>query len=448
VHNVAYVVTEHDSLYAIDADVGTVLWQDSFLIPEGALTVGGHSVTVSTVTNTDVNSNDINPEIGITSTPAIDPNNGFLYLTAKTKQIVDGVTTAPHYVQNIYKVDIASGAFTGTVIGDTTFSGGNYTYNSGPSVLDSVTGANAMGAGKVAVPNTNPQQWLINFNSLRQMNRSAVTLYNGNVYLGFASHGDNNPYHGWILGYNETTLAPSAVFNDAPDGDATTNSSRDGIWMAGGRIAIDSNGFMYVMTGNGTFDTTLDANGFPINGDYGDSFLKLQVDSSTAANPNINGWGLKVVDYFTPHNQSSLSSADQDLGSGGPMILPDSVGSATHPHLLVGAGKQGLVYLIDRDNMGKFNSTTDNVVQTFSALGGGGSYDTPAFFNDGTTSRIYYVPVSTNAKSYTISNATIALSTVSPDVYGSRCATTSISANGTANSFAIADNATPLLASG
>ncbi|HEY8748038.1 MAG TPA: hypothetical protein VIM11_08690, partial [Tepidisphaeraceae bacterium] len=210
VHNVSYVVTEHDSLYAIDADTGTVLWQDALLLPEAALTAGGHTVTVSTVSNSDVNSNDVNPEIGITSTPAIDPANGFLYLTAKTKQIVDGVATSPHYVYNLYKVNVASGTFTGTVIGDTTFSGGAYTFNSGPSILDSVTGAAAAGSGRVAIPGTNPQQYLINFNTLRQMNRSAVTLYNGNVYLAFASHGDNNPYHGWILGYNETTLAPSA----------------------------------------------------------------------------------------------------------------------------------------------------------------------------------------------------------------------------------------------
>lgn len=442
VHNVAYVVTEHDSLYAIDADTGTILWQDSFLIPEAALTGGGNTVTVTTPTNVDVNTTDIQPEIGITSTPAIDPATGFLFLSAKTKQIVNGNSGAPHYVQNLYKVDIHSGAFTGTVIADTTYDGTNYTYNNGPSVLDSVTGSGAQGAGKVAVPNTNPQQWVINFNALRQMNRSAVTLDNGNVYMGFASHGDNNPYHGWILGYSESSLAATAVFNDAPDGDATSNSSRDGIWMAGGKIAIDPQGYMYVMTGNGTFDTTMDANGFPIHGDYGDSFIKLAVDPTTTANnPNINGWGLKVVDYFTPMNQASLSSADQDLGSGGPVILPETIGnvtigSAAHPDLLIGAGKQGTIYVIDRNNMGKFSSTTDNVVQEFSGLGGGGSYDTPAFFYDGTAARIYYVAVSSNAKSYTISNATIALGNTSPDVYGSRCATTSISANGTANGIA------------
>lgn len=427
-HNVSYVATAHDSLYAIDADTGAVLWQHSFLVPSAALTAGGHTVTVTTPTNTDVNTNDISPEIGIISTPAIDASTGFLYLTAKTKQVVDGVTASPHYVQVLYKVDIHSGAFTGTVIGDTTNTAGAYTYNSGPYTLDPLGNA----AGKVVVGGENR----VIFNSQRQLQRSGVTLYNGSVYLAFASHGDNNPYHGWILGYDETSLAHTAVFNTTPDG------TRGGIWMAGGKIAIDPQGFMYVMTGNGTFDTTLDANGFPSKGDYSDSFIKIALDPATSqSSQNINGWGLKAVDYFTPMNQASLDSADQDLGSGGPVILPDSVGgvtigSATHPQLLIGTGKQGLIYVIDRNNMGKFSGTTDNVVQEFSSLGGGGSYDTPAFFYDGTTARIYYVAVSNKAKSYTIANATLAAGSVSGDSYGSRCATTSISANGTANGIA------------
>lgn len=427
-HNVAYVATAHDSLYAIDGDTGTVLWQDTFLVPSAALTSGGHTVNVTTPSNADVNTNDISPEIGIISTPAIDPATGFLYLTAKTKQVVDGITASPHYVQVLYKVDVHSGAYTGTVIGDTTNTGGTYTYNSGPYTLDPL----GNGAGKVVVGTENR----VIFNAQRQLQRSGVTLYNGHVYLAFASHGDNNPYHGWILGYDETSLAPTAVFNTTPDG------TRGGIWMGGGKIAIDPGGYMYVMTGNGTFDTTLDANSFPSNGDYGDSFIKIALDpSTTAASQNINGWGLKVVDYFTPMNQSSLNSADQDLGSGGPVILPDAiggvtVGSATHPQLLIGTGKQGLIYVIDRNSMGKFSSTTDNVVQEFSSLGGGGSYDTPAFFYDGTSARIYYVAVSNKAKSFTISNATLALSASSNDTYGSRCATTSIAANGTANGIA------------
>ncbi|HSZ56316.1 MAG TPA: fibronectin type III domain-containing protein [Tepidisphaeraceae bacterium] len=430
VHNVVYSATEHDSLYAIDADTGTILWQDSFLVPEPALQALG-AVTVTTVPNSDLGSADIQPEIGITSTPAIDPATGFLFLTAKTKQIVNGNSGAPHYVYTLYKVNIQSGAYTGTVIGDTTFSSGAYTYNSGPYVLDPA----GHGAGVVNVGGQNE----IIFNALRQMNRSAVTLYNGNLYLGFASHGDNGPYHGWILGYSENSLAPTAVFNANPDG------SDGGIWMAGNKIAIDPQGFMYVMTGNGTFDTTMDANGFPINGDYGDSFIKIALDPTTSAtNQNINGWGLKVVDYFTPFNQANLSSGDQDLGSGGVLILPETAGSinlglTTNQDLLVGAGKQGMIYLIDRNNMGKYNPNTtgpDHVVNELLGLSGGGAYDTPAFYYDGTSARIYFVQVDNKARSFTIANGIITADTVSADGFGHRDATFSVSANGATNGIA------------
>ena len=433
VHNVVYSATEHDSLYAIDADTGTILWQDSFLVPEAALQAQG-TVNVTPVPNGDVGTTDVQPEIGITSTPAIDPSTGFLYLTAKTKQVVNGNASAPHYVYTLYKVNISSGTFTGTVIGDTTFSGGNYTYNSGPYVLD----APGHGAGVVNVGGQNE----IIFNTLRQMNRSAVTLYNGSVYLGFASHGDNGPYHGWILGYDENSLASTAVFNTNPDG------SDDGIWSAGNRIAIDPQGFMYVMTGNGTFDTTMgspNAAGFPQNGDYGDSFIKIALDpTTTATNQNINGWGLKVVDYFTPFNQATLSGNDQDLGSGGVLILPETAGSinlgaTANQDLLVGAGKQGMIYLIDRNNMGKFATGaggTDGVVNELLGVPGNGVYDTPALYYDGTSAQIYFVQVDGKARSFTIANGVITAGTVSSDSFGHRDATFSISANGAMNGIA------------
>jgi fibronectin type 3 domain-containing protein len=426
-HNVVYVATEHDSLYAIDSDSGNVLWKDSFLIAESALISGGNSVVVSTASSADVNSDDITPEIGITSTPAIDPNSGFLYLTAKTKQIVNGDTTNPHFVYTLFKVNIQSGTFSSTVIGDTSYNilAKTFTYNSGPYVPDPAGNADGM----ITVNGQNR----VYFNALRGLNRVAVTLYNGNAYLGFASHGDNDPYHGWILGYSESSLAPTAVFNADPDGSET------GIWQSGGKIAIDPQGFLYVMTGNGTFDTTLDSNGFPINGDYRDSVLKFAVyPSSTANNPNINGWGLKVVDYFTPMDQSALSSADQDLGSGGPLVLPQSagsitIGSAAHPNLLIGSGKEGKLYVIDRDNMGHYSPNTDNVVQEIEAFPNGGAFDTASFYFDGSSARIYYVGLNDNAHSFTISNATLVAAAATPDVYGTRGATASISANSTAN---------------
>jgi fibronectin type 3 domain-containing protein len=424
-HNVVYVATEHDSLYAIDGDSGTILWQDSFINP---------AVGITTVPATDTSSGNITPEIGITATPAIDPSTGFLFLTAKTKQIVNGNTAAPHYVYTLYKVNIQDGAFTNTVIGDTTAVGNpnnvaayTYTYNSGPYVLD----PHGAGDGVVTVSG----QKRIYFNTLRQLNRPGITLANGSVYLAFGSHGDNRPYHGWILGYSESDLSATAVLNLNPDG------IDDGVWQGGGRIVMDPQGYMYVETGNGTFDTTLNAQGFPLFGDYGDSFVKIGLDpTTTATNQNINGWGLKVVDYFTPSNQANLSSADADLGSGGPMILPDSVGSTAHPHLMVGAGKEGKIYLIDRDNMGKFSSTTDHVVQELgAAIGGGtlfnGSYGTPAFFNDGTNSRIYYVGQQDTGRSFVIANGAITATPDSrtPDTFGAHGSTPSISANGTSN---------------
>lgn len=426
-HNVVYVATEHDSLYAIDGDTGTILWQDSFLVPEPALAAGGQNVVVTTVPASDVLSTNINPEIGSTSTPAIEPSTGFLYLTAKTKQVVNGVTGAPHYVYTLYKVNIQDGTYSGAVIGDTTVSSGAYTYNSGPYVLD----AHGLGAGVVTIGG----QKRVYFNVLREMNRPGITLANGSVYLAFGSHGDNGPYHGWILGYSESDLSATAALNLNPDG------ADDGIWQGGGRIAMDPQGFMYVETGNGSFDTTLNAQGFPQFGDYGDSFVKIGVDpTSTQASQNINGWGLKVVDYFTPSNQANLSSADADLGSGASMILPDSVGSTAHPHLMVGAGKEGKVYLIDRDNMGKYSPTTDHVVQELgSAIGGGtlynGSYSTPAFFNDGTTSRIYYVGQQDVARAFDIANGAITATpdSKSTDSFGAHGSTPAISANGTSN---------------
>ena len=316
-HNVTFVATENDSLYAIDANTGTILWQQSFLVAEPSL---ANVTSVTPVSSSDVNTTDINPIIGITGTPVID--GGYIYLAAATKQIVSGIITTPHFVYTLYKVSLSNGTYTSTVIGDTTYNVkySNYTFNSGPYVLD----PQGQGDGEVTAMINGASQNVVYFNALRANNRAALTAYDGNVYVSFASHGDNTPYHGWILGFSESSLTPTAVFNANPNGSDT------GIWQGGGAISIDPQGYMYVETGNGTFDTTLNPSGFPIYGDYGDSFIKIALDSTTSQNnQNINGWGLKVVDYFTPQNQAALSSADQDLGSGGPLILPATAGSIT-----------------------------------------------------------------------------------------------------------------------
>jgi hypothetical protein len=405
-HNVAYVATEHDSLYAIDTNSGAVLWKVSFINPAAGIT---------TVPSGDVATTDLSPEIGITATPVIDTASRTLYVVARTKN------TGNHYVQTLWAIDVDNGAVKGsTIIADTIATNpGNpgssqYTYVSGPAVPGS-------GAGSV--------NGVVRFNALRQLGRTGLTLANGNIYMAFASLADKDPYHGWVLSYNAQSLILDGVFNTTPNG------TEGGIWQSGGVVAVDSAGALYVETGNGTFDTTLNAAGMPSRGDYGDSFIKIVVDPTTGpTNQNVNGWGLKAVDYFTPFNQASFDQHDTDLGSGGPMLLPDSAGSAAHPHLLIGGGKEGRIYLIDRDNLGRFSPTSDHVVQE--VLGQvKGIYDTPAFFTDGTTSRIYYGTIGDSLKSFTIANASFSTTFTahSNDTFGFPGTTPTISASGSSN---------------
>ncbi len=211
-----FVADEHDSIYAIDADGGQVLWQDS---PLGTFNVPGtgNTVTVTTVPSGDVNSGDISPEIGITGTPAIDASTGYMYVVAKTKEVYSNDTADPHYVNTLYKIDIANGTWTKTVIADTTYTaGGSYVFNSGPYVDGTGDGAINVGG-----------QSRVYFNSLRQMFRPAVSLNDGQVVLGSASHGDNGPYHGWMLTYDENSLALTGVLNTSP------NAGLAGIWQGG-----------------------------------------------------------------------------------------------------------------------------------------------------------------------------------------------------------------------
>ena len=430
-HNLVFVATQHDSLYAIDAQSGLVVWKDSFL------TTGMSGATsITTMPVGDTGSSDTPPEIGICSTPVIDSSTNMLYVTAKTKQIVNGNTSAPHYVYTIYKIDVTNGNSTANanivsqlVIGDTIFNGSSYTFrtNSDPSAAQDpfVYGT---GDGYITVNSQNR----VYFNAMREMNRPGLLLYNGTVFAAFGSHGDVSPYHGWLIGFDKGTLAINAVMNLTPNG------GLGGIWNSGGAPVVDSSGYIYLMTGNGTFDgnnsggvvTGLNTQNMPVNADYGDSIVKIAVDGTTSpSNQNPNGWGLTVVDYFSPFNNQSLSSNDSDLGSGGCVILPDSAGSSAHPHLLIGAGKQGNIYLVDRDAMGEYGNS-DNVVQSQVAIGA--SFDTPAFFN-GT---LYYGAASDNGKSFSISNASMSTSpTTTPDGFGWPGSTPSISANGTANAI-------------
>jgi len=387
VHNVVFVATEHDSVYAFDAQGGGLLWQRSFIDPANGITP---------VPAADQGVNDIAPEVGITGTPVIDGGSGVLYVVAKTKEVrSDG----NHYVQKLHALDITTGneKFGGpTLLGDTlNLGGGSYQY---------LAGASVSGTGDGSI------NGVLTFNALRENQRTGLVLANGIVYVTWASLGDNDPYHGWVIGYDAHTLKQVAVFNDSPNG------SRGGIWMSGGAPAVDASGNLYLATGNGTFDVT-----GVLGPAYGDSIVKLAPSN------------LSVTDYFTPFNQADLEASDLDLGSGGVLLLPDSVGSAAHPQLMVEAGKEGKIYLMDRNDLGKYQragSGTDDVVQVIPNALNGFVMATPAFFNG----MIYFQSMNDDLKAYRIANGQINPTPVSRtnQVFnGELGGTASVSANGT-----------------
>ncbi len=375
VHDVVFIATEHDSVYAFDANSNLPpLWQVSFINPAAGVT---------TVSSDDVSCGDLVPEVGITSTPVIDLGSRTIYVSAKTKEVT---TNGTAYYHRLHALDLTTGA----------------EKFGGPTVIQaSVKGSGDGNDGNGNVP----------FDPLTQFNRAALLLNKGVVYIGSAAHCDNGPYHGWLIGCSAKTMKISNYFNTTPNG------GLGGIWQAGGGPASDSAGNIYAITGNGTFDPSAAGNC------YGDSFLKLNVSR-----------GLKLTDYFTPFNQQALSDADLDLGSGGVLLLPNEVGGRkSNQQLLLGAGKEGTIYLLNRNNLGRYNSTNNNqIVQSLTSVIGG-SFDTPAYFNK----HIYYVGADDVMKSFAISNAFInPTPTAQSDTYfGFPGATPSISANGTKNAI-------------
>ncbi len=390
-HDIVLVATEHDSLYAVDATYGangTILWKRDFTsLASNGSTPGTNinntlnATVISSVPSFDVNTEDVTPEIGITGTPVIDGTQGIAYLVVKSRETIGGFS---HYVQRLHAINLGNGTdyVIPYLIGDTTNKNVNntslYVYGNGD--------------GAMVDPYNNTGKNVIQFNALREHQRGALSLVNGEVYVQWASHGDNGPYHGMVAKWNVASIASSGftlsgVFNTTPNGGLA------GIWMGGGRLAFESDGSaFYFETGNGPSGhatQTFNANGFPSDGNYYEALVKVVADpSTTATNQNINGWGFKAADFFIPYNQASLDNADQDFGSSGTMILPDSAGVAGHPHLMLASGKQGKIYVVDRDNMGKYNSVNDNVVNAVSQSGHntptvqlGGSLSTAAFYN-------------------------------------------------------------------
>jgi len=297
--------------------------------------------------------------------------------------------------------------------------------------LDLASGAELLG-GPTEISATSPTAagGVAMFVAGQYAERAALLLSNGTVYTSWTSHCDIPPYFGWIIGYSESTLSQSAVLNVAPN----SNGGGPSIWMSGGGPAADSEGNIYLLTANGVFETTLDSNGFPNQQDYGNSFLKL----STA------GGSLSVADYFTMYNEVAESSADGDLGSGGEMLLPDLTDSTnTVRHLAIGAGKDGNIYVVNRDSMGKFNASGNSQIwQQVRGVVPGGIWATPAYFN-GT---VYYGDAGSTLKAFTIANAKLAAAPQSQTSVQFTYPGTapSVSANGTSNAIVWAhENSNP-----
>ena len=384
-HNVLFVATENDSLYAFDADSGTPLWQVSLL---------GSGETVD-----DLPSNgctQVAPTIGITSTPVIDRAagaHGTIFVVAMSRG-----PAGTSYHQRLHALDVTTGA---ELLNGPVDISGTYPMTGGTTTFD-------------------PSQHL---------ERAALLLSSGTIYTSWTSHCDSGPYYGWIIAYSESTLAQTAVLNVA----ANSGGSGPAIWMSGGGPAADSSGNVYLLTANGAFDTTLDGSGFPSGGDYGNSFLKLA----------MSGGSLSVADYFTMSNAVSESSADQDLGSGGILLLPDltDAGGSVR-HLAIGAGKDANLYVVNRDSMGRFNANTNSIWQQLTNALPGGIWSSPAYFN-GT---VYYGPVNGPLMAFPIHAAQLAGAPSSGTATNFTYPGTSpaVSANGTGNAIVWAhENSSP-----
>jgi hypothetical protein len=375
-HNVLYVATEHGSVYGLDADSGKALWQVSMLAA-GETTSDDHGCP------------QITPEIGVTSTPVIDAKagpHGTIYVVAMSK---DG---AGNYHQRLHALDVTTGA--------EEFSGPQNIQASFPG-----TGDNSSGGKVVFAPG-------------QYAERAGLLLQNGVVYTGWTSHCDARPYTGWIMGFDQSTLAQVSVLNVTPNG------NEGSVWMSGAGLAADTSGNIFLLDANGTFDTALDANGFPSQGDYGNAFLKI-----SSANRQ-----LAVADYFEMSNQGAENGSDEDLGSGGALVLPDLTNSSNQTkHLAVGAGKDSNIYLVDRDAMGKFNPNTNNIYEEIQGALAGSVYSMPAYFNN----TVYYGAVGDSIKAFAISNAQLAKTPASQtaNAFGYPGATPSISASGTGNAI-------------
>jgi hypothetical protein len=377
--NVLYVATEHGSVYAFDADsingnTTAFLWKVSLM---------GTGETSSD----DRGCGQVSPEIGVTATPVIDRArgaHGAIYVVAMSKD-ANG-----NYFQRLHALDLTTGAelFGGPTTVQATYPG---------------TGDNSSGGNVV-------------FDPKQYKERPGLLEIGTTIYTTWSSHCDDRPYTSWVMSYDANALTQTSVLNLVPNG------SEGGIWMAGTAPAADASGNIYFMVGNGDFDTTLNASGFPAQGDCGQCYVRL---SSSAP--------ITLLDYFTPSNTVSESNSDTDFGSGGPLLLPDLVdANGNTRHLAVGSGKDAIIYVVDRDNMGKFNSSSDNIYQQINGQIGG-VWSKPSYFNN----TVYYGAVGDHLKSFPITSAKLATipATQSSASFAYPGTTPSISANGTSNAI-------------
>jgi len=371
-HNVLYVVTENDSVYAFDPDTGTELWHVSLL--------------ASGETPSDTrNCSQITPEIGITSTPVIDRSSGrkgTIYVVVMSKN------SSGNYFQRLHALDITTGAeeFDGPVTVRAKYPGSGDNSHDGYVIFD-------------------PAQYA---------ERAGLLLLNHVVYTGWTSHCDIRPYTGWLIGYSESALTQTSVLNLTPHG------YEGSIWQSGAGMAAAGSD-VFFLDANGLFDTTLNAQGFPIKGDYGNAFLKI----STVNNQ------LAVADYFAMYNTVSESEADQDLGSGGALLVPQlKDGSGKVWSLALGGGKDGNIYIVDRTNMGKFNPNNNSAIyQEIVGALGGGMWSMPAYFRG----NVYFGPQGNNLLQFRFSQAKLSASPVFKTAANFEYpgSTPSVSANGT-----------------
>jgi len=374
-HNLLLVATENDSVYAFDADRRAApLWHVR-LLGRGEVPSDDHGCP------------QITPTIGITATPVIDPRTGTMYVVAMSKLVSGGHTT---YLQRVYALDVASGH---------------------QRVRSVVVHASYPGHG----PSSHGGR--VTFDAGLYAERTSLLLTHGVLYTFWTSHCDAGPYNGWVMGYDPATLRQVSVLSTTPNG------VEGAFWNAGAGAAADAAGNIYELEGNGTFDATLNRRGFPAHGDFGGSFLKLSPSG-----------GLHVADYFAMHNIQAENADDADLGSGGAVVLPDLRDAHGHiVHLVAGAGKDGNLYLLNRNALGKFHPGHDRIYQELPGALAGGEWATAAYF----AGALYYGPVGGHLVEFTFSHARLHATPTSQssETFGYPGTSPSVSSNGVRNAI-------------